>query len=122
MDNSQQKQFIASLRRPQLNQLCLEMQAMLSNFQMFLAETHGYTEEEIHRIQRGTKFEDLETTVDPSTQPTRTAAEPTTKAKSFVQPNPQDLAAAKKEDEMIRRSLAFELQWCVANIEKGLRP
>lgn len=127
MDHKQQKTFIANLRRPQLNQLCLELQAMVTNFKTYLAETHGYTTEEVEKIMFGTKYEDLDTTIGKSPA---SSAEKNTKpnqgdtrmANSFVQPNPADLARLKREDEIERRALMFELEWCVAQIEQGNFP
>jgi hypothetical protein len=127
MDNNEQRQFVASLRRPQLNHLCLEMQAIILNLKLFLAETHGYSDNEISQIMRGMRHEDLGTTVEagsPTSNVDPGAQEKphTKKAKSFTQPSLYDLAKLKQNDEMVRRSMAFELEWCVTQIEHGNYP
>lgn len=122
MDNKQQKEFISNLRRPQVNQLALELQLMVTNFKLFLQETHGYTEDEVNKIMFGTKYEDLETTVEaarPSAEDSTPTEQPSDR---FTFADPQDLAKLKREDEMHRRSLTFELEWCIAQIEQGNFP
>lgn len=129
MDNSEQKQFLSSLSRAHINQLCLEMQQIITNLKVFLAESHGYTDAELTKIMTGKKYEELGISVDRH-PPTHNgnqafASERIENSKirdHFTQPNPQDLAKLKKEDENVRRSLMFELEWCVNQVEQGNFP
>jgi len=129
MGNSEQHEFLASLRRAQINQLCLEMQSIISNLKLFLTETHGYTDAELSKIMMGRTSEDLGIE-DTSARPTGTEGSkakskpaPTSEAKlTFTEPTTADLDQLKKEDEMIRRSMAFELEWCLAQIQRGNYP
>lgn len=121
MGNKEQREFLASLRRPQINQLCLEMQSIISNIKLFLADTHGYSDEEISKIIRGIKYEDLETTVE-AARPTG-KQEPKAQSEKDTPPaTSDDLEREKLEDEMIRRSMAFELEWCLSQIQHGNKP
>jgi len=130
MRDNDQREFLASLRRPQINQLCLEMQAIISNLKLFLAETYGFSEDETSKIMLGRKFEDIESLG--AKPPARRKGETDPRAQSEHTPKcttdtapistPADLAQLKKEDEMIRRSLMFELEWCMAQIEQGNYP
>jgi hypothetical protein len=130
MGNSEQREFLASLRRAQINQLCLEMQSIISNFKLFLSEAHGYTDADLSKIMVGRTYDELETAVEnTSARPTGTEGSkaeskpaPSSKAKSLTQPKPADLDRLKKEDEMIRRSMTFELEWCIAQIQRGNYP
>jgi hypothetical protein len=100
------------------------MQSIISSLKLFLAETHGYTDHEISRIMRGVKYEDLGSDVEagpPSGKEPDARPEPTQVAKT-QEPSPADLAKLKQEDEMIRRSMMFELEWCVAQVEHGNKP
>lgn len=122
MGDKEQRQFLASLRRPQINQLCLEMQSIITNLKLFLAETHGYSEQEISRIMRGVKYDDLNTDVKAAPPSGR---EPEAQIEQHTKPQPassDNLEQLKREDEMIRRSMTFELEWCVAQIEHGNKP
>lgn len=125
MSNRSQREFIEKLSRPQLNQLCLELQAMVTNFKLFLAETHGYTNDEVTQIMFGKKFEDISTASPKSSR--HSANKDTNRGQ---QPTPpasdesinHELAGIKQEDELHRRALMFELEWCVAQIERGNFP
>lgn len=118
-DKRQRRKYVSQLTRAQINQLCSELQAIVRNFQTFLAETHGYSEPEIAKIMAGTKFEDLETIADSvGDEP----SEESTVSQKFTQPNPADLHRLKQEDEYLRRSMMFELEWCLTQVERNQYP
>ena len=129
MRNSEQREFLQNLRRPQINQLCLEMQTIISNLKLFLAETYGITEQETSKIMQGKKVEEIESLRNNPSAGVPNLDEP----ESFIgteesthedqkSEEPIDLSKLKNEDEAIRRSLMFELEWCVAQVQQGNYP
>lgn len=123
MHDKQQREFIANLNRSQINQLCLELQSMVTNFKLFLVETHGYTDDEVTKIMFGKKYDELDTVaprplVDNNTK--SNLDEPSTNPKA-EQPN-IDFAKLKRDDIAHRRAMLFELEWCLAQIEQGKYP
>ena len=118
--NTQQK--IASLTRPQINQLCLGMQTMITNLKTFLSQTHGYSDQAIVQIANGVQFENISNSKHSALDKPDPNVGTTRMAESFTHPNPQDILRLKREDESIRRSMMFELEWCQQQIESGNFP
>lgn len=118
MSDKRQRKYVTQLTRAQINQLAVELQTIVRNFQTYLAETHGYSEAEITKIMAGTKFEDLETVAQAGEEP----SEGSSVSERFTQPNPADLHRLKQEDEYLRRSMQFELEWCLTQVERNQYP
>lgn len=125
MDNNAQKQFLASLSRPDITKLCLEMQTIITNLKIFLSDVHGYSESDLNKIMLGKDYTDIIQDSDKHRKSDNKSVEDFNTSKireKFTQPNPQDFARLKKEDEEIRRSLTFELEWCINQVEQGHFP
>lgn len=122
MNDRQQREFIASLKRSQINNLCLELQSIISKLKSFLREAHGYDAEDLGKIMLGNFSVRQQPPVRNDNTPINHKSEDTGRKPEQTPTRSTDLDQLKRDDENIRRSLTFELEWCIGQVEKGNYP